>query len=94
MKFEEKIKIKSKHFHYKYIDKNTFVLNKNINFENEDENNIKYIDDVEFLTIFAENNNLSSFYQVKIFNKLLDSITEAGGIYNEKMFIEYWCYKG
>lgn len=64
MKFEDSLSITSKHFLYKYVDKNTFILNKNLNFEQENKQNIFEVSDVEYLTIFAENNNLSSFYQV------------------------------
>ena len=64
LQFEESLKVKAKHFRYKYLGGNSFLMNKNEEFYSEDADLISQVDNIRFLTIFALNNNLSSFYQV------------------------------
>ena len=64
MHLDEKLQVRNRHFWYKYVDANTFLLNRNADLSECDWEHVRVMPDVRFLTIFAENNNLSSFFQV------------------------------
>jgi hypothetical protein len=64
LSLQDELIVSNKHFLYKYIEANTFLLNRNEDFTKEDPSLIVRKDNIRFVTIFAENNNLSSFFQV------------------------------
>ena len=65
MLLDDSITISNKYFLYKYVGQNKFLLNRNRNFKNENYNEIVLKENIKFLTLFAQNNNLASFYQVE-----------------------------
>ena len=64
LQLEDNLLIKGRAFFYKYVGPNTFILNRNPDPSDMNPDLLVLKENIRFVTIFAENNNLSSFFQV------------------------------